>query len=1494
MLLLLVSNQVGSGSNTALIGASTQTKAHIIGTLQIDGIDNVSASIANAMVSANTGSLIITASLSGSTQNVIEFEKGDGTTFNINIDTGSIFDDTGSFATTASNNFQATQTIDNGGLTINTLTDARIILDKGTSAHDSEIVFRNNSTEDWSIGTGQIGGDNNFVLRSQGSANYFIFRNTGDLEVRRSASAEFITASRFDGDGSLLTNITASYIEWDNVDSKPDGILSSSAQVTAHGFISESFNTDGTGIVSSSTQTVSLLTGQDITLGAVTATSFNSAIVSSSILFTSGSNIFGDEATDIHEFTGSVQVLGGITGSLLGTASTASHALITNTASHADFAEDAAFSSTASYVTTAQTASYVTTSQTASYITSSNIVGFIQASAIDYVDIIDVPDDIISSSAQITAHGFVSESFTTAGTDIVSGSVQIASEISGAFNASSASFATSTSQSNARLNVFDGLGLVSGSSTLAQLNALSASGDIHFSGNIFGDGSRLTGITSSLIQNGLLFGDGLQGGTYNGDLDITGSLDTSSVHFISGSEAAIVGIPDLALTGSLQGTADTASYVSVNNIDGDIVEGIASSGNNNITIGGTSANPSISVNLSGVSSGNFIHSAAGTLTGSNLVQLLSDAESPFLPNALAGDIGITSNLRVEGDSTLNGNADVDGTLQVTGTGNFTIVSNGTVNLGSGALSSAGTVTFSGLSAASGETEYLAINDAGLLSSVDLNATFATDTEINSATQSLSQSLAATIEDVIDGTITVENSTTASYVQAGNIVGSIAANSVDWSDVENVVDGLVSSSAQTVANLPTGTVSSSAQITAHGFISESFSTDGTGTVSGSAQIVSLLDGQDVTLGDVSATSINTSIVSSSITFTSGSNIFGDEASDVHEFTGSVEVLGSISVASLTGSLQGTATLAIDATNADTASYVLLAKSASYVSAANIDGDITADSIAYTNITGIPANLVSSSAQITAHGFISESFSTGGTGIVSGSIQIASDISGAFTEASGALAIMANETSSSLGLLSSSYEVSSASFSTRIQSQESFSASLDSTFATDTEINAATQSLSQSIATDLTTAISNVSGAFTSTSASFASTIDGLTSDYTELTNIPNGILSSSAQVTAHGFISESFSTDGTGIISSSVQINHDATTNFVAGEHFLQSAITTVGTVTTGNINAILPDGILSGSDQTITNLLNQDVNFGTGDITASAFSGDGSGLSNIDVAQVQTVTANFSGVTSQTFTHNFDTENVVISVYNNSTPPQQVLPQTVELTDSNSITVTFPSAQSGHVVIAKGGHIVSGSSILDTTNTNIISSSAQITAHGFISESFSTDGTGIVSQSAQVVSLLNGQDVTLGDVSATSINTSIVSSSITFTSGSNIFGDEASDVHEFTGSIQVLGGITGSILGTATTASYINSSNIDGDITATSASYVTAATVTNVTTHRETVSGATSYAVNHNLNERYPIVQCWNTSNNQMEIPQSITSNTVNRVTVDFGLPFTGRIVVKL
>ena len=61
------------------------------------------------------------------------------------------------------------------------------------------------------------------------------------------------------------------------------------------------------------------LSGDLVILGTVTAQEFKSELVSSSILFDSGSSLFGNTPDDTHTFTGSVRVSNGITGSLLST-----------------------------------------------------------------------------------------------------------------------------------------------------------------------------------------------------------------------------------------------------------------------------------------------------------------------------------------------------------------------------------------------------------------------------------------------------------------------------------------------------------------------------------------------------------------------------------------------------------------------------------------------------------------------------------------------------------------------------------------------------------------------------------------------------------------------------------------------------------------------------------------------------------------------------------------------------------------------------------------------------------------------------------------------------------------------------------------------------------------------------------------------------------------------------------------------------------------------
>ena len=153
------------------------------------------------------------------------------------------------------------------------------------------------------------------------------------------------------------------------------------------------------------------------------------------------------------------------------------------------------------------------------------------------------------------------------------------------------------------------------------------------------------------------------------------------------------------------------------------------------------------------------------------------------------------------------------------------------------------------------------------------------------------------------------------------------------------------------------------------------------------------------------------------------------------------------------------------------------------------------------------------------------------------------------------------------------------------------------------------------------------------------------------------------------------------------------------------------------------DGTLSGSLSIV------------GIISASAFQGDGSALTNITVAQNATVKQTFTNSLTWSVEHNLSTPNAIVQVYDAN--DFQMIPGTLQIIDDDNIRATFPTAQSGYVVVARGGQIVSGSVDVE----NIAGLSSQVTAD--------VNALGVFSSSAQIT--LTG-DVT-GTGAATVIGT---------------------------------------------------------------------------------------------------------------------------------------------
>jgi hypothetical protein len=161
------------------------------------------------------------------------------------------------------------------------------------------------------------------------------------------------------------------------------------------------------------------------------------------------------------------------------------------------------------------------------------------------------------------------------------------------------------------------------------------------------------------------------------------------------------------------------------------------------------------------------------------------------------------------------------------------------------------------------------------------------------------------------------------------------------------------------------------------------------------------------------------------------------------------------------------------------------------------------------------------------------------------------------------------------------------------------------------------------------------------------------------------------------------------------------------------------------------------------------------DIDATSVSGDGSGLTNINVAMVATVANAFVSQTSVAVNHNFNSKNVTVTVYDDT--DTLIIPSSVTLSSDNTATVTFDSSTSGNIVVAKGGHIVSGSTgwnFISNKPSELVSSSIAGDAQGQIK----INGTNInvptlqQSSSPQFAGLtITGDLVVEGDVTA--INT---------------------------------------------------------------------------------------------------------------------------------------------
>ena len=658
------------------------------------------------------------------------------------------------------------------------------------------------------------------------------------ISASSSTSASYSTTASFATSASYST--TASYL-LGYISPFP---FTGSAQITGSLGVTGSINS----------------TGNITTVGTLTAQTLVVQTITSSITYSSGSNIFGSRITDRQTMTGSVNITGSLTvigkgtitdltGSLFGTSS---------------YASTASFATSASYSTTASFATSASYSATASYLLGYN------------------PGFPFTGSAQITGSLFVSGSTSLSGslghglsqiqnpnasydTGFITGS--ILSNISGsAANWNGSSFYTGFSV------------LVSGSTTPISSSAIATVGKTYYyavSGSAYSGNVTVTfgGVNPSNGSFSTVPFFGYPGTAYSYKaLTTTGIVMTPSSNF-SGSMAVIIS----ETTGSSPIMAFSSSAgaggLEIRNVGNNVILGQNAGARANSTMGtviiganaAPSANSSTSLVVIGSGAGaSIVGEASNTvLIGTNAGANLSGTYPSNFSNTMVGS-GAGQNNAGSYRNT------------IIGTGAAQSTTTGTQNTAVGASAM-------GFNTSGGGNAVLGVF-AGYTTSASVNVT-AID---NSVMLGIS-------------TKPLGNSQTNQIVIGASAIGNGSNTSVigNTSTTQTQLFGntILSNALQPADNGARLQVNASGSQTAL-FVSGSSSFTGSVNVSGSI----------TTLGTLTAQTLVVQTITSSITYSSGSNVFGNSISNTQVFTGSTSISGSLNASGvITFSNLGTGTV-----------------------------------------------------------------------------------------------------------------------------------------------------------------------------------------------------------------------------------------------------------------------------------------------------------------------------------------------------------------------------------------------------------------------------------------------------------------------------------------------------------------------------------------------------------------------------------------------------------
>ena len=759
----------------------------------------------------------------------------------------------------------------------------------GTSGSNGTDGSSGSNGTDGSSGTS---GDSLFAETSLGSGTW---TTTNNVEITGSLTVKTGTISgSFTGDGGGLYNIPAS------------GVTGLELNKIVSGSVSASIQSDGTFRVNGDTYIDGILTAKELHIDYVT----------SSVLYTSGSTKFGDTNDDIHQFTGSLNILSGSVNITEGdltingvsflamtSGTSGSNGTDGTSGSSGSNGTDGTSGSSGSNGTDGTSGSNGTDGTSGSNGTdgssgsngtdgssgTSGSNGTDGTSGSNGTDGTSGSNGTDGSSGSNGTDG-TSGSNGTDGTSGTSVSVTGTNNYIGKFDSTGATITLvdSSIQDNGALVTISSDVTIEGILTAREIHmdyvtssVLFTSGSNKF-GDTLDDTHQFTGsvnITGSISLNGQAIG--------------TGKLDESAFNtYVSGSSSQFAGTSSYAIyaenavivsgetkTLTVSSASTTWSFThnlgykfpAINVFDGSdkvvIPTEIEVIDSNNLkvyfneaqtgtviaTVGGNGSSGTSGSNgtdgSSGTSGSNGTDGSSGT-SGSNGTDGSSGSSGS---NGTDGTSGTSGSNGTDGSSGSNGTDGSSGTSGSNGTdgSSGTSGSNGTDG-SSGTSGSNGTDGSSGTSGSNGTDGSSGSNGTDGSSGTSGDSLFA-ETSLGSGTWTTTNNVEIT------GSLTVKTGTiSGSFTGDGAGLYNIPASGVTGLELNKIVSGSVSAS---------------------------IASDGTFRVNGDTYIDGILTAKE----------LHIDYVTSSVLYTSGSTKFGDTNDDIHQFTGSINILsGSVNI------------------------------------------------------------------------------------------------------------------------------------------------------------------------------------------------------------------------------------------------------------------------------------------------------------------------------------------------------------------------------------------------------------------------------------------------------------------------------------------------------------------------------------------------------------------------------------------------------------------------